>query len=156
MTTLKTIQNIYSNFLLIQPCRWSFLLYIETIYLYTLLSYHLYIFVSFKPPWNVYKIKMASLWWALSSIFTRNEFFDLFRSVMNCRNLRKLFTSEIDWTVLLQKNQMCLIDKNRYRKSIRLISLWYTKSIEIEVTEKIIYRLLSINKIMKVIDRNRQ
>ena len=50
-----------------------------------------------------------------------------------------------------------LIDKNRYRKSLDIIDInrfilpinidWYRKSVEIEITEKIIYRLLSINKI---------
>ena len=61
-------------------------------------------------------------------------------------------------------NSLCqtwLIDKSGCRKSINIIDFnrfkapilidRYRKSIEIEVTEKIIYRLISINKI----DNNR-
>ena len=64
------------------------------------------------------------------------------------------------------------MDKNRYRKSIDIIDIdrfnpsinidCYRKSIEIKVTEKIIYRLLPINKIDNnrwgsiVIDNNQQ
>ena len=53
------------------------------------------------------------------------------------------------------------MDKNRYRKSVDVIDInrfnppinidCYRKLIEIEVAEKVIYRLLSINKI----DNNR-
>ena len=50
MTTLKTIQKIDSNFLLIQPCRWCFLLYIETIYLYIHCCHTTYIFLLALPP----------------------------------------------------------------------------------------------------------
>ena len=45
-----------------------------------------------------------------------------------------------------------MIDINRFNQPI--IINWYQKSIEIEVTEKIIYRLLSINKIEIAIDSN--
>ena len=38
-----------------------------------------------------------------------------------------------------------MIDINQFNPLINID--WYQKSIEIEVTEKIIYRLLSINKI---------
>ena len=58
------------------------------------------------------------------------------------------------WTAgpSVKKIQMSLIDKNRYRKSLDFIDIdWYRKSIVIEVTEKLIYQLLSINKI----DNNR-
>ena len=61
----------------------------------------------------------------------------------------------------LSVHQTRLIDKNRYRKSIDIIDInrfnppinidCYRKSVEIEVTEKIVYRLLPINKI----DNNR-
>ena len=44
--------------------------YIQTVHFHTLLSYHLYIFVSLTPPLKMFRInlKKASLWWALLSI----------------------------------------------------------------------------------------
>ena len=47
-------KNNFKNYIQISPLysyvdEWSFC-YIESIYLFTLLSYHLYIFVSLKPP----------------------------------------------------------------------------------------------------------
>ena len=46
-----------------------------------------------------------------------------------------------------------IIDINRFNPPINID--WYRKSIEIEVTEKTVYRLSSIKKI-EAIDRNRK